>query len=206
MIGPLVVLAVGALLAGFLNWPERQRSLAGFLGESPSFIQTYNVAVRTTTDGRVVYPAPFGQMTEWHDMERHDPELAHEVESLHTTLMVVSGLISVLGIYMAYLMHLKDRASAERLAAEYAAFTNVLEHKFWFDEIYQRGIVEPLRALARGFFAIDRIVVDGVVWMISFIPQASGFALKLTTQRGYLQGYAVTMLLGVAVILLVVFL
>ena len=36
--------------------------------------------------------------------------------------------------------------------------------------------------------------------------QAGGFALKLTTQRGYLQGYAVTMLLGVAVILLVVFL
>ena len=41
--------------------------------------------------------------------------------------------------------------------------------------------------------------------MISFIPQLSGFALKLTVQRGYLQGYAVTMILGLAAILLLVF-
>ena len=27
---------------------------------------------------------------------------------------------------------------------------------------------------------IDQIVVDGVVWLLGFIPQASGFALKLT--------------------------
>jgi hypothetical protein len=37
------------------------------------------------------------------------------------------------------------------------------------------------------------------------VPQLSGFALKLTTQRGYLQGYAVTMLFGIAVVLLLVF-
>ena len=46
----------------------------------------------------------------------------------------------------------------------------------------------------------------GVVWLIGFVPQLSGFALKLTTQRGYLQGYAATMLLGIAVILLIVLL
>ena len=40
---------------------------------------------------------------------------------------------------------------------------------------------------------------------MGFIPQASGFTLKLTTQRGYLQGYAASMLFGVAVILLAIF-
>ncbi len=82
----------------------------------------------------------------------------------------------------------------------------LLEGKYWVDEIYQDAIVEPLRALGRIFFAIDRYVVDGVVWLISFIPQASGWALKLTTQQGYLQGYAATMLFGVAIILLIIFL
>jgi hypothetical protein len=48
--------------------------------------------------------------------------------------------------------------------------------------------------------------VDGLVWAVSFIPQASGWSLKLTTQRGYLQGYAATMLFGIAVILLIIFL
>jgi len=111
-----------------------------------------------------------------------------------------------LGIYFAYLLHLKDRASAERIAAGAGPITNALEHKYWVDELYQNGIVEPLRSLGRAFFLIDQWVVDGSVWAISFVPQLSGFALKLSTQRGYLQGYAAMMLLGIAVILMLIFL
>ena len=66
--------------------------------------------------------------------------------------------------------------------------------------------IDCLRKLGVAFFAIDRIVVDGLVNLVSYVPVVGGFALKLTTQRGYLQGYAVTMLFGIAVILLVVFL
>src|SRR5256885_1607681 len=44
MIAPLVLLAVGALLAGFLNFPERIRSLGGFLRESPALSQAWNQA------------------------------------------------------------------------------------------------------------------------------------------------------------------
>ena len=74
-------------------------------------------------------------------------------------LMIVSGLISLLGIYMAYLMHLKDREAAEKLAAQHPVAVNVLEHKYWFDEIYQNGVVEPLRKLGRIFFAVDRFII-----------------------------------------------
>jgi hypothetical protein len=42
--------------------------------------------------------------------------------------------------------------------------------------------------------------------VISFIPQAFGWTLKLSTQRGFLQGYALVMAFGIAVILLVIFL
>ena len=52
--------------------------------------------------------------------------------------------------------------------------------------------------IGRVFFAIDRIVVDGVIWAVGFVPQLGGFALKLTTQRGYLQGYAGAMAFGIA--------
>ncbi|HZN64939.1 MAG TPA: hypothetical protein VFB66_06530, partial [Tepidisphaeraceae bacterium] len=95
---------------------------------------------------------------------------------------------------------------AERLAAGAPAVTRLLEAKYWVDEIYQNTIVEPLRWLGRAFFAIDRYVVDGIVNVIGWVPQLSGAALKLSVQRGYLQGYAAAMLFGVAVILLLIFL
>lgn len=81
-----------------------------------------------------------------------------------------------------------------------------MENKYWVDELYQGAIVEPLRRLGKAFYVIDKYVVDGLVWIAGFIPQLSGFVLKLTVQRGYVQGYALSMVLGVAVILLVVFL
>jgi NADH-quinone oxidoreductase subunit L len=81
-----------------------------------------------------------------------------------------------------------------------------LEAKYWMDEAYQAAIVEPLRRVGRVFFAVDRIVLDGLVWLVGFVPQLSGFTLKLTTQRGYLQGYAGAMVLGILLILLFVFL
>jgi NADH-quinone oxidoreductase subunit L len=119
--------------------------------------------------------------------------------------MGISAIVALMGIYLAYIMHLKDRGAADRLALRYKGVTRLLEGRYWVDEIYQDAIVEPLKRLGRAFFVIDQIVVDGIVWLIGFVPQASGFALKLTTQRGYLQGYAAAMLFGVAVILLVIF-
>jgi hypothetical protein len=55
------------------------------------------------------------------------------------------------------------------------------------------------------FYRLDTYVVDGFVWLVGFIPQLFGFTLKLTTQRGSLQGYAAAMLLAVVIILLVLF-
>jgi hypothetical protein len=61
-----------------------------------------------------------------------------------------------------------------------------------------------LRRLGRAFNFADQFVIDGIVRAVSLAPQVGGFALKLTTQRGSLQGYAVLMLLGIAAILLIV--
>jgi NADH-quinone oxidoreductase subunit L len=186
MIVPLIVLAIGAVLAGYLNWPGER--LGHFLGGSPSFAQAYGML--TSPD-----PAGFGI---------HVPQT--EPHSPFNPVMLISALISVLGILLAYQLHLKDRLKGSELPARYPALTRLLEAKFWADEVYQNAIVEPLRTLGRAFFVIDQMVVDGIVWLLGFIPQASGFALKLTTQRGYLQGYAAAMLFGIAVILLVIFL
>jgi NADH-quinone oxidoreductase subunit L len=195
MILPLVVLAIGALFAGLLNLPASPdgigHKLGHFLGQSPSFVNGYATARQV---GGEIDPAAFGQPMD--ASEFHFP----------LTGLLIGSIISIAGITTAYMFHLKDRAKAERLAAGMPGVTRALEAKYWVDEIYQAAIVEPLRSVGRVFFAIDRFVVDGIVWAISFVPMLGGFALKLTTQRGYLQGYAAVMLLGIAIILMVIFL
>jgi len=203
MIIPLVVLAIGALFAGALNLPTHTfgHKLGHFLGQSPSFSMgyfkaqlangDYDAAMANNAGHPYIDPIPFGQPGE---------------SEFHIAPLIIGGAIAIAGILVAYLFHLKDRARAERMAAGMPGVTRTLEAKYWVDEIYQAGIVEPLRSLGRAFFLIDRFVVDGLVWAISFVPMLSGFALKLTTQRGYLQGYAAVMLLGIAVILMVIFL
>ena len=195
MILPLIVLAVGAIVAGYLNWPTER--FGHFLNGSPSVSMAFDAAVGRYGSDKVD-PSGFGA-------EPVRIVGLTEERSPFNSIMLVSGLIAALGILLAYQLHLKDRRQGDQLPERFPRLSRLLEAKYWVDEIYQDAIVEPLRTLGRAFFIIDQIVVDGVVWMAGFIPQASGFVLKLTTQRGYLQGYAASMLFGVAVILLVIF-
>jgi len=145
-------------------------------------------------------PVPFGVE------EMADKDVRDQMWWVHMKVALLSVLAAGGGIYFAYALHLKNRSRAEELAARHPALVRALEAKYWVDEIYQQAIVEPLRWLGRKFYQIDTYVVDGFVWLVGFVPQLFGFTLKLTTQRGSLQGYAATMLLAVVVILLVLFL
>ena len=174
MMLPLMLLAVGAIFAGLLNFPSER--LADFLSHSPSL---QNVLPAAPVEG--------------------------EPHPLFPPVMIVSALISIAGILLAYVLHLKNRAADDRLVERFAPLARLLEGKYWVDEIYQAYIVGPLWAAGEIFFAVDRFVVDGLVWIVSFIPQLTGFTIKRTTQRGYLQGYAASMLFGVAIILLIIF-
>jgi NADH-quinone oxidoreductase subunit L len=195
MIYPLIVLAVGALLAGFLNTPA-WHGLGNFLGASPSFQLGYAAAAMHQGVLPVAHldPLAFGQHVEG----------AHG--GVHWGPMLLSILVAGAGIGLAYLMHLKDRRWAERLAGQMPMVTRVLEAKYWLDELYAAAVVEPLAALGRMFYVFDRVIIDGLVWLVSFVPQAGGWVLKLGVQRGYMQGYAAVMLFGIAIILLIIFL
>ena len=183
MIVPLVLLAIGAVLAGYLNWPVE--GLGKFLDASPSITLAREAA-------RPFYPAASKPM---------------ETLAPNYLLMVVSALIAIGGIFAAYVLHLKSRATGDALVRQFQPLANILEAKYWVDEIYQGLIVEPLRMLGKLLANVfDRFIVDGLVNLAGMIPQAGGIFLKLTVQRGYLQGYASAMLFGVVIILLVIFL
>jgi NADH-quinone oxidoreductase subunit L len=186
MIFPLIILAIGALFGGLLNFPTNH--LGDFLGKSPSFKLAFDLAKE---QGTAVSAENFGQ-----------PEMAGEISY---AALILGGAIAVAGIFLAYMLHLKDRARAEQLAADLQPITGVLEAKYWVDEIYQAWIVEPLRDLGSIFFAVDRFLIDGLIAVVTTIPKIFGYTLKFTTERGYLQGYATAMFLGIALILLFIF-
>ncbi|WP_428940700.1 NADH-quinone oxidoreductase subunit L [Fontivita pretiosa] len=197
MMVPLYLLAVGALLAGVLNLPfggSWAHQLGHFLGHSPSFSMGFHKA-NALLGAAQVNPLLMGQ-----------PAPADEPTEFSILPLLTGAVVAIAGIFVAHLLHLKDRSAADRLAARFPRVVRVLDHKYWVDEIYQYGIVEPLRAVGRGMFAFDRWVIDGLVWLFGFVPQVVGFTLKLTVQRGRLQGYAAAMLAGIAVILLLIFL
>jgi NADH-quinone oxidoreductase subunit L len=186
MIFPLLVLAVGALFAGFLNF--KTNALGDFLGKSPSFKYAFDVAKE---HGAAPLAENFGQ-----------PEPAGE---LSYAPLILGGLIAFAGIGLAFMLHLKNRAQADKLAASLQPVTGIIEAKYWVDEIYQAWIVEPLREIGNIFFAIDRFVIDGLIAVVTVIPKIFGYTLKFSSERGYLQGYATAMFLGIAVILLIIF-
>ncbi len=195
MILPLVVLALGAIFAGMINLPFNAgmpaHSLGHFLGQSPSFAYGYQVAEKAYGVG-TVDTAGFGQIA-------HD---TNAVGEFNVAPLVIGGVVALLGIGLAFFLHLANRKQGDALSHKLAGIGHALEQKYWVDEIYQWFIIEPLRLIGRLLGFIDRFVVDGVVFLAGLIPQLAGYALKFSTQRGYLQGYALSMMLGLAVILL----
>ncbi|HEV7302194.1 MAG TPA: NADH-quinone oxidoreductase subunit L [Tepidisphaeraceae bacterium] len=214
MIAPLVILAIGSLIVGPLLYfvksneagvpKENQQSiLSNFLGKSPSF----NIAY---TEANLAFPnasnVAFGVVRDRGGLlvERDASEVADE-NQMHLYMMIGSGVLALAGIGIAYLLHKKDRRQADALADKFRGIATVLDRKYWVDEIYDAAIVRPLWAVGQWYEKFDRWVIDGLVWAVSFAPQVAGFSLKLTLQRGYLQGYAAGMVFGVVVILVAIF-
>ncbi|MFN4241610.1 MAG: NADH-quinone oxidoreductase subunit L [Tepidisphaerales bacterium] len=196
MILPLVLLAVGSVVAGFLNFPHRDTwSLGALLGQSPSF--AWGLTVANVTFEGVVPPDAFGL-----------PKSIAGVEAKeafpHWVMFVVSGLVAVAGVGLAYQFHLRDRESLGRLSRMLPSVVRVLEAKYWVDELYDLVFVRPLWLLARVLDVVD-LVLSAAVWVVGYVPKAAAFGVSLATQRGMLQGYAVAMLIGLAVVLVLVF-
>jgi NADH-quinone oxidoreductase subunit L len=189
MMAPLVILAIGAVFVGYMDFPFH--NFGKFIGHSPSLGLSYHLAAATS--GADISPERFGQ------------EVAGQQPETEYTVMIISGVISLAGIGLAFYLHLLNRTLSDQIARALQPLTGLIENKYYVDEIYQALIVEPLRALGRWLWAVDRWVVDGVVNLVGGSPQVPGWILKLTVQRGYLQGYAAAMILGIVVVLLCMF-
>ena len=211
---PLMALAVGAIVAGFVSIPPALGGgamLEHFL--EPSFTAAGAAHGAET-------PAPVeGQAAVTEAAAHEEPHISHAAE---LGLMAFSVAIAVLGIYAAYHLYVVNPAAAAALKERFAGAHNLLYNKYFVDELYNAIFIKGTMKSSFGLWGFDRRVVDGAVngsgWLTVFLSWVSGLfdryvvdgAVNLVgrssekssfvfrrVQTGLIQNYALLMLAGV---------
>jgi NADH-quinone oxidoreductase subunit L len=122
-------------------------------------------------------------------------------------LPVISLLVALAGIFLAYAMYGKKWISAEKVGSLFKPLYIIFSNKYWFDTLYEKFIVKLalLGGLFSFFQSFDTHVVDGSVNGVADVTTASGKALR-RSQTGQLQFYALTIGIGAIAIIICVFL
>jgi NADH-quinone oxidoreductase subunit L len=117
-------------------------------------------------------------------------------------LMLVSSLVALAGIAVAWWMYVAQPGMAGRLARAVQGLYQLSLNKFYIDELYDAFIVRPLAGLAEFCRLIDLYLVDGLVDLVGHVPRLIGDILFRPMQNGLVQFYALAMVLGLAVFLI----
>ena len=124
---------------------------------------------------------------------------------LNTVVEGFAGLpfwFAFAGFGVATWIYLFNPAIADRVKKALHPLWNVLDHKYWFDEIYQAVFARGSLLLGRGLWkggdvgVIDNIVIDGSAAAVGRIS-----ATVRWVQSGYLYTYAFAMILGLVALL-----
>jgi len=192
---PLVVLALGAVVAGFVGWP---RALGG-ANRFEHFLKAVfeNPALRPSTQHA------------W---------------SLEFGLMLVSVVVAASGFYIAYRWYIAQPETPARVAAAARPAYRVLLNKYYVDELYDALFVNRAKDVGNASAAFDLAVIDGGVnglgwstrlsaevsrlwdlWVIDGLVNVLGFTVKVLSlpvrfaQTGLVQTYALLIVLGVLI-------
>ena len=172
MTAPLVILAVGAIGAGWI-------------GIAPAM--TFGTDLNVFHHFLAPVVAPLGGGA------GHHASL-----TLEWALILLSVFVAALGIWIAGRLWGGERGLGgdQALARRFPGVHRALENKYWVDEFYDRFVVRPLRALARACWkVVDVLVIDGSVHVGAFITEITGDLARLTT-TGNVRNYALYVFVG----------
>jgi NADH-quinone oxidoreductase subunit L len=142
---------------------------------------------------------PFG---EWLDPIAFGREHLALVEPTVTQDYVTSALavgLGVLGIFFAWTLY----GARSRPVPRNAAVQETLEHKFWFDELYDLIFYKPAVLLTRGLRrGVEEPLIGGSISGVTVGARETAGAVG-GVQTGYLRSYALVIALGVAILVVV---
>ena len=119
----------------------------------------------------------------------------------HSPWPIISLLLGIGGILLAYLMYSSKRISAERVGDMFKPLYTMFLRKYWMDELYEDIIVR--KTLIGGLFAglqqVDTYAVDGTVNGVANGTSAGGGIIR-RLQTGQLQLYGLFIGIGILAI------
>jgi NADH-quinone oxidoreductase subunit L len=172
MLLPLVVLAIGALVAGF--------------GLEDSFLQAAKAAFWRGS----IFTLPGNQVLVQMEIVEHEIPW----------LPLAPTAAGVLGILVAFVMYVLNPLLPVRMAQVFGPIYRLFLNKWYFDEFYDRFFVQPLIRLSRILWQVgDATLIDGVPNGLAELT-SDGSRQIVKIQTGSLAVYAFAMLIGVVVL------
>ena len=116
--------------------------------------------------------------------------------TLELLMMVVSVVIALIGIGIAYLFYVKNPTLPKLLAERWKGLYKLVFNKYYIDELYEVLFINSLKNLGMGLWkGFDDFVIDGTINGIAYlIGLLSGAMRKM--QTGLVQNYAFSMIIG----------
>jgi NADH-quinone oxidoreductase subunit L len=192
---PLIVLAIGSILAGYFG--------------VPAWLHGSNIFEHWLEP--VFEPLP-GIPVEAH-------EYSHAFEA---GMAGVSIVVAFLGFFVAYMAYGKKSDLPARVSTQLSGVYNALLNKWYIDELYDALFVNRSKDLGRGLWRFDSKIVDGAVngtsfttvksalgsnwwdrWIVDGLVRFAGGFVRTASwpvrllETGYTQNYALLMVLGV---------
>lgn len=178
---PLIVLALLSVVGGYIGIPK---ILGDVLGGIPNYFEHWLAPV-------------FAFSHEYVSAHAHGAHPSHAVE---WGLMGLSVVIAVIGIAIAFTLYVVSPSIPAKFTQAFPALHRAVYNKWYIDELYDFLFVNPCKAfgnvLWKGF---DVVVIDGIVDGVAKVVMGFSAAIK-SLQSGYVHNYAMSMALGVVVI------
>jgi NADH-quinone oxidoreductase subunit L len=136
-----------------------------------------------------------GPVFEHEGAAEHAPEAATIL-----TLAAISVAAGVIGILIGLSMYVRHRPDPAAVSRAAGPFYRLLVNKYFVDDLYDRRIVEALRAAFGAMWAFDIHIIDGLANRLGWLSALAGGGLR-RAQTGIVGNYALTIVAGLLVIL-----
>lgn len=117
-------------------------------------------------------------------------------------IMIVATVVSLLGIFLAWLIYGKKTLSRDWLAGSSSMTYNILFNKYYIDEFYQLSFVKIAKGISYFLQMIETFLVEGIVKGIVGAVHSLG-ETGAKRQDGQIQTYGMVAFVGLAVLMVI---
>jgi len=175
---PLMILAILALIGGFVGFP---------IIEGANVFGNFLAPVFAPAQAIIAHAAHAGSH--------------HASVVLELTLMGVSLAIAIVGLLAARKFYITDPDAPERVITHFPGLHELVYNKYWIDELYDVLFVNSIVKFSRFLWkSFDDTVIDGIVNGVAGVVRSWAGVLRLV-ETGLVKDYALSILVGLLAVI-----